>query len=97
MASNSQPATVKQSTSGQPGFDLKILSLDRKYYDGTAVSVSATNKNGAFDILVGHTNFFSLLTPGSVTINTGQKRLQIKADSGIVKVSNGVVTLFINI
>ena len=78
-------------------FALKILSLDRKYYDGTAVSVSAANKNGTFDILPGHTNFFSLLKPGPVTVNTGQKKLQIEADSGIVKVSQGVVTLFINI
>lgn len=78
-------------------FPLKVLSLDKKYYDGFAVSVSATNRKGLFDILPGHTNFFSLLTPGTVQINTGQKQLQIVVDSGIVKVSQGVVTLFINI
>lgn len=78
-------------------FPLKILSLDHKYYDGTAVSLSAANKKGSFDILPGHINFFSLLTPGKVLVNTGSKKLEMQANSGIVRVSAGVVTVFVNI
>jgi F-type H+-transporting ATPase subunit epsilon len=78
-------------------FQLKVLSPDKKYYQGQAVSLSAANKAGPFDILAQHTHFFSLLTPGSVSINTGSEQIDIPIASGIVKVADNNVTLFVNI
>jgi F0F1-type ATP synthase epsilon subunit len=41
-----------------------------KYYEGPAKSVSAANGVGKFDILPGHANFFSVMVPGEVVIET---------------------------
>jgi F0F1-type ATP synthase epsilon subunit len=41
-----------------------------KYYEGPAKSVSAANGVGKFDILPGHANFFSVMVPGDVVIET---------------------------
>ncbi|MEI7683302.1 MAG: F0F1 ATP synthase subunit epsilon [Candidatus Saccharibacteria bacterium] len=81
----------------RPQFSLIILSPSQKYYDGPAVSVSATNKAGAFDILEGHTNFFSLLLPGVIKVDTGDKPIEISVSSGIIKVTQDKVTLFVNV
>jgi F-type H+-transporting ATPase subunit epsilon len=85
------------SSSSKPQFTLKVLSPDKKYYEGQAVSVSATNKAGAFDILEGHTNFFSLLLPGVVKVDTGTEIIEIPVSSGIVKVTRDMATFFVNI
>lgn len=76
---------------------VRVLSPTQTYYKGPATTVSAFNKVGPFDILVNHANFFSLLTTGNVTINTGQRSFSIPVSQGIIKVSNNNVTLFIDI
>jgi F0F1-type ATP synthase epsilon subunit len=81
----------------QKTFELKVLSPTNKYYQGPAVSLSASNKAGPFDILESHVNFFSLLKPGTVKINTGTQVIEIKIDSGIIKVSRDNVILFFNV
>lgn len=80
---------------GDAKLHVKVLSPTQAFYDGPAMSVSAANKVGPFDILAGHANFFSLLTPGSVTINTGAQNLVFTITRGILKVHKDVVTLFI--
>ena len=76
---------------------VKLFSPFQTYFQGEAVSVSANNEVGPFDILGGHSNFFSLLTAGDVTINTGYQEVKVKVPNGIVRVSNNMVTLFVNI
>ncbi len=80
-----------------PTFLLKILSPDAKYYEGEAVSVSAANSDGPFDILAEHTNFFTLLSPGKLSIDTGKEKLEIPITGGVAKVVKQQVTLFVNI
>jgi F-type H+-transporting ATPase subunit epsilon len=78
-------------------FKVKILSPYQTYYDGEAVSLSAANRTGPFDILAGHINFFSLLSPGTVAINTGFQRLEFPISRGVLRVSRNVVTLFADV
>ncbi len=78
-------------------FMLKILSPDKKYYEGEAVSISAANVDGPFDVLAKHTNFFSLLTPGNIVIVTPTDNLTIPINSGIIKVVSHQATIFVNI
>jgi F0F1-type ATP synthase epsilon subunit len=73
----------------------KIISPAQTYYDGPAVSVSAVNKVGTFDILADHANFFSLLTDGDIVINTGSQTLRFPVTHGIVRASHNNITLFI--
>jgi F-type H+-transporting ATPase subunit epsilon len=78
-------------------FQLKILSPNKKYFDGEAISVSATNQHGPFDVLAEHTNFFSLLSPGVMVVKTSGGDLPITMKTGIIKVANHQVIAFVNI
>lgn len=67
------------------------------YYDGQASAVSATNRIGPFDILPGHADFFSMLTPGQITIETDHDPIAIDAHNGMITVRGNEVQLFVNI
>lgn len=66
------------------------------YFEGTAQSVSAVNKVGPFDILPGHADFFSVLSPGSVIIESGSAPITFSVASGIITVRDNQVMLFVN-
>jgi F0F1-type ATP synthase epsilon subunit len=78
-------------------FKCKIFSPYQVYYEGDAVSVSAANRTGPFDVLAGHINFFSLLTGGTVVVNTGFQRLEFPIARGIIRVNRNEVTLFADV
>ena len=78
-------------------FRVKIFSPYQTYYEGEAVSLSANNRTGPFDILAGHINFFSLLTGGTVVLNTGFQRLEFQIGRGIIRVNHDAVTLFADV
>lgn len=68
------------------------------YYDGQASAISATNRIGNFDILPGHADFFSILAPGNVTIETTEKEpIVIEVSNGMITTRDNQVLLFINI
>lgn len=66
------------------------------YYEGAAKVVSAENKVGQFDILPGHADFFSVLIPGEVTIDTGKEPVSFNISDGIIAVRDNEVMLFVN-
>lgn len=66
------------------------------YYEGEATALSATNRIGNFDILPGHADFFSMLQPGDVTIQTDKDPITITAKNGILTVRDNQVYLFVN-
>lgn len=82
---------------GDPQIHVRVLSPTQTLYDGPAISVSAYNKVGPFDILADHANFFSLLIEGDIVVNTGFQAYTFPIHHGIVKVKNNQVTLFIDI
>lgn len=65
-------------------------------YEGPADSISATNKVGNFDILPGHADFFSILSPGSVMIDASSKQIELEITNGILTVRDNEVLLFAN-
>jgi len=67
------------------------------YFEGDASAISASNRIGDFDILPGHADFFSMLSPGEVTIQKLEgDPVKIEAKSGIVTVRDNQVYLFLN-
>ena len=66
------------------------------YYDGKAQVVSATNKVGKFDILPGHADFFSIITPGDITVETASDKIVFNANNGIVTARDNQVMIFVN-
>jgi F0F1-type ATP synthase epsilon subunit len=95
--------TYQEAQKGKGGsknakrFKVKIFSPYQTYYEGEAVSLSATNRTGPFDVLPGHINFFSLLTGGTVVLNTGFQRLEFQISRGVVRVNRDEVTLFADV
>jgi F-type H+-transporting ATPase subunit epsilon len=85
-----QPATQEKLTVSARGpFNV--------YYEGEASSVTATNRVGEFDILPGHADFFSVLSPGEVLIETTSDPVSFKIANGIITVRDNEVLLFVNI
>lgn len=66
------------------------------YYEGTAEAVTATNRIGVFDVLPGHADFFSMLTPCQVVIETAGEPVAFDIANGIVTVRDDKVMLFVN-
>lgn len=66
------------------------------YYEGQAQAISATNKVGDFDILPGHADFFSMLLPCDVTIETSSAPVTFSITNGIIAVRDNEVMLFVN-
>ncbi|QQS21899.1 hypothetical protein IPM09_05325 [Candidatus Saccharibacteria bacterium] len=66
------------------------------YYEGPAYSLSATNRIGVFDVLPGHADFFSMLVPCTVTIDTEQESVSFEIYSGMLTVKNDEAMLFVN-
>ncbi len=66
------------------------------YYDGPALSLSALNAVGKFDILPGHADFFSMLEAGEVYIETDKEPIIFNIATGIVTVRADEVLLFAN-
>ena len=66
------------------------------YYEGPAHTVSASNRVGQFDILPEHADFFSILEPGEVIIDTDTDPVTFTIHNGIVAVRDNEVMLFVN-
>ncbi len=66
------------------------------YYEGPARVVSALNKVGKFDVLPGHADFFSVMNPGEVVIETDAEPISFAISGGIICVRDDEVMLFVN-
>lgn len=84
----------------KPAIELSVIARApfHVYYEGPALVVSAKNRIGEFDILPGHADFFSMLTPGDVVIATKEDEdmISFHINNGIVAVRNNEVMLFVN-
>jgi F0F1-type ATP synthase epsilon subunit len=78
---------------------LKVIARSpfQVYYEGPAKVVSATNRVGKFDILPGHADFFSVMTPGEVIIDTDKEPVSFTITNGIITVRDDEAMLFVNI
>ena len=66
------------------------------YYEGEARSLTATNPIGEFDILPGHADFFSVLSPCDVIIETSHEPINFTITNGIITVRDNEVMIFVN-
>lgn len=101
MAVTGQGATYQAAQQGAksqgPRLQVKIFSPYQTYYVGEATSLSALNETGPFDVLPGHVNFFCLLVPGTVMVNTGFQELKFDINKGVLRVTRDQITLFANV
>lgn len=79
--------------------DLQVIARApfEVFYEGPAKAVSASNPVGDFDVLPGHADFFSVMSPGAVIIDTGaDKPVTFDITNGIIAVRDNEVMLFVN-
>jgi F0F1-type ATP synthase epsilon subunit len=83
---------------GSKAMHVKVYAPFKTYFDGQAVSLSAVNKTGPFDILPQHHNFMSLLVPCTITVRAqGKSDFSMHAERGVMHVKADKVTVFLDV
>jgi len=78
--------------------DLRVIARSpfHIYYEGVARIVTGMNRIGKFDVLPGHADFFSVMTPGDIVIQTDADTITFPINGGIIGVRDDEVMLFVN-
>jgi F0F1-type ATP synthase epsilon subunit len=94
-----KPAGAKpsKSDSGQPMMHIRVASPFTVYFNEEALSISAENDTGPFDILPHHHNFITLLGECEILVRklVGESRIQISG--GVMHVKADQVVVFLNV
>lgn len=81
-----------------PVMHVKVYSPFKTYFDETALSISASNATGPFDILPKHHNFLTLLSPGEISIRQIRGGVQrIRISGGLMHVKADKVIVFLDV
>jgi F0F1-type ATP synthase epsilon subunit len=101
-ASTGEPVETDDSAEVNSSHDptmmrVKVYSPYQVYYDSDAVSISAINETGPFDILKGHHRFLTLLQPCELVIDGKDGEEKIKISRGIMYVKEDRVTVFLDV
>lgn len=88
---------MARKSDGYGQLEVKLYSQFNIYFEGGAESVSAANEAGPFDILPGHANFFTLLSPGEVRIVSEGEDYTYDVNRGVAWVSGNHVKVFVDI
>jgi len=77
---------------------VKVYSPFSDYFNGEALSLSAENATGPFDVLPKHHNFMSLLSPCEVVVRTvDQGEQKIIISGGLMHVKADQVIVFLDV
>ena len=105
MAEETTPATTETTAqpeqavvkSSKATLDVKVYAPFKVYYEGPAVSLSAVNGTGPFDVLVNHHNFLCMLVPCNLIIQTGESTQTVKINRALMHVKANRVVVFIDV
>ncbi|RLC35360.1 MAG: ATP synthase F1 subunit epsilon [Candidatus Nealsonbacteria bacterium] len=76
--------------------EIKILTANKKLYEGEVKAVTFPGKEGEFQVLENHAPLFALLTQGEIIIKNSDKETRISIFSGIVKVLNNRIICLVD-
>ncbi len=77
---------------------VKIYAPFKTYFDAPAVSLSAINQTGPFDILPRHKNFMSLLQPCTIIVRQQHgEPFSMRVTRGVMHVKADRVTVFLDV
>jgi len=87
-----------KSDKHQSEIKVRVLSQFQTLYDDWAVSFSAVNDTGPFDILKGHANFLTLLSPCTAKIQrSDETHREVDIERGVVRVTHDTVEVFLDV
>jgi F0F1-type ATP synthase epsilon subunit len=95
--SPTEPAKQAAEDGKRPTVYLKVYSPFKTYFDDNAYSISAVNLTGPFDILPGHHNFMTLLSPCELTIDRDEGIMRIRIARGVMHVKKDKVVVFLDV
>lgn len=97
----SQPEIVKSAdpkTADKAAvMHVKVYSPFKTYFNGEALSISAINETGPFDILPHHHNFMTLLNSGEITVRSTRGEENIRISRGIMHVKADQIIVFLDV
>ena len=76
---------------------VKVHAPFKVYFDGQAQSVSGVNETGPFDILPGHHNFMTLLSPCDIVLVTDRGKESVPIQRGVMHVKADEVIIFLDV
>ena len=76
---------------------VKVYSPFKVYFNGEALSISASNDTGPFDILPRHHNFMTLLSAGEIIIRNSRGEEKFRIARGIMHVKADQVIVFLDV
>jgi len=91
------PKIPTANNAGKPTMAVKVYAPFKVYYEGEAVSVTAVNESGPFDILPKHHNFISLLNPCDLVVRSKKGDENIQIAGGIMHVKADQVIVFLEV
>lgn len=94
--------TDKKDKDKKPALDaktveVKVYSPFKVYFSGQALSVSAENETGPFDVLPKHHNFMTLLNPGDIVVRTEEKEQKFRIARGVMHVKDNAIIIFLDV
>lgn len=98
-----QPATAAANEptttdDGRPIMRVKVYSPFKVYFDEPALSISAENETGPFDVLPRHHNFITLLRASEIVIQrTNEVEQRVRISGGIMHVKADHVVVFLDV
>lgn len=87
----------KKDDQGNPMVHIRVASPFKTFFDEDALSISAENDTGPFDILPRHHNFITLLKACQITVRTSRGDFHIQISGGIMHVKADMITVFLNV
>jgi F0F1-type ATP synthase epsilon subunit len=76
---------------------IRVASPFKTYFDEDALSISAENETGPFDILPQHHNFITLLNACEIIVRTDHGEFRIQISGGIMHVKADQIVVFLNV
>ncbi len=76
---------------------VKVYAPFKVYFDGQALSISAANDTGPFDILPRHHNFMTLLSPCDIIVRSEQGEEKVTISRGIMHVKKDEIVVFLDV
>ncbi len=98
-----EPATTEaeqaeKNESNHSSMAVKVYAPFQVYFEGEAVSVSAVNDTGPFDILPMHRNFLCMLVPCTLTVQPVEgPAKKIKIHRALMHVKANSVVVFMDV
>lgn len=94
------PAEAEQpvvKTGGKPTMAVKVYAPFKVYFEGEALSVSAINGTGPFDVLPKHHNFLCMLVPCTLVVQSADGPQSIKVNRALMHVKANRVVVFMDV